>query len=155
MADFRFHVPTECFIGQDAIYKIPLLLEGGLDRAVLVADPDLKEAKSAERLMAVLEGRGVKIILFDELKNRPSSAAVEAATALVRGSCAPLVIGLGGIQTIHTAKAVAALATSDRRVDDWMDGEIPTKPPLPLILVPTSYRDPFIISGGLVLGDAR
>ena len=155
MADFRFHVPAECFIGQDAIFKIPLMLDTGMDRALLVADPGLKDVKSAERMVSVLEGRGIKIIMFDELGGAPSSAAVEAAAALARGSRAPLVIGLGGIRTLHVAKAVAALATSDRSVDDWMDGNPPVRQPLPLVLVPTSYRDPFIMSGGLVLGDAR
>jgi alcohol dehydrogenase len=155
MADFRFHVPSECFVGNDAIFKIPLILGEGIDRAVLVADPDLKDAKSAERLITVLEARGVKIILFDDLDERPTSAAVESATAMVRGARAPLIIGLGGIRAIHAAKAIAALAPGDRAIEHWMDGEAPTRQPLPLVLIPTSYRDPFIMSGGLVLGDAR
>jgi len=159
MADFRFHVPADCFIGQDAIYKLPLVLEGGPDRAMLVADPGLADTKTTERLAAILEGRGMQLITFDDIAERPSSAAVEEAVALARGSRAPLVIGLGGIRALHVAKAVAALATSDSSgdasVDAWMDGEPPLRPSLPLVLVPTSYRDPFLLSGGLVLTDAR
>ena len=67
MADFRFHVPADCFIGQDALYKLPLVLEGGPDRALLVADPDLGDANTKERLTAVLEGRGMQLITFDDL----------------------------------------------------------------------------------------
>lgn len=155
MADFRFHVPAECFIGKDAVYKLPLMLEGGPDRAMLVADPALSEAKTTERISAILEGRGIQLITFDDLAERPSSAAVEEAAALARGSRAPLVIGLGGIRTLHVAKAVAALAPGDSSVDSWMDGEPPLRQSLPLVLVPTSYRDPFLLSGGLVLTDAR
>ena len=77
MADFRFHVPADCFIGQDALYKLPLVLEGGPERALLVADPGLGEAKMVERLTAVLEGRGMQLIPFDDLAGRPSSAGVE------------------------------------------------------------------------------
>lgn len=155
MADFRFHVPADCYIGQDALYKLPLVLEGGPDRALLVADPGLAEAKTAERLVAVLEGRGMQLITFDDLAERPSSAAVDEAVALARGSRAPLVIGLGGVRALHVAKAVAAVAPGDSSVDDWMDGDPPVRDPLPLALVPTSYRDPFLLSGGLVLTDAR
>ncbi len=155
MADFRFHVPADCFIGQDALYKLPLVLEGGPDRALLVADPGLGEAKTTERLTTILEGRGMQLIAFDDMSERPSSAAVEEAVALARGSRAPLVIGLGGIRTLHVAKAVAALAPGDGSVDRWMDGEPPVRQSLPLVLVPTSYRDPFLLSGGLVLTDAR
>ena len=155
MADFRFHVPADCFIGQDAVYKLPLVLEGGPDRAMLVADPALGEAKTTERITAILEGRGMQLITFDDMADRPSSAAVDEAVALARGSRTPLVIGLGGIRALHVAKAVAALASGDSSVDDWMDGEPPLRQALPLVLVPTSYRDPFLLSGGLVLTDAR
>ena len=155
MADFRFHVPADCFIGQDALYKLPLVLEGGPDRALLVADPELREAKTTERLTTILEGRGMQLIAFDDMGERPSSAAVEEAVALARGSRAPLVIGLGGIRALHVAKAVAALAPGDSSVDRWMDGEPPVRQSLPLVLIPTSYRDPFLLSGGLVLTDAR
>ncbi|OHD22253.1 MAG: hypothetical protein A2Y38_21550 [Spirochaetes bacterium GWB1_59_5] len=155
MADFRFHVPADCFIGQDALYKLPLVLEGGPDRALLVADPGLGEAKTTERLTTILEGRGMQLIVFDDMSERPSSTAVDEAVALARGSRAPLVIGLGGIKALHVAKAVAALATGDSSVDRWMDGEPPVRQSLPLVLVPTSYRDPFLLSGGLVLTDAR
>lgn len=155
MADFRFHVPADCFIGQDSLYKLPLVLEGGPDRALLVADPGLADAKTTERLVAILEGRGMQLIVFDDLAERPSSAAVEEAAALAKGSRTPLVIGLGGIRAMHVAKAVAALSPGDVSVDAWMDGEPPLREPLPLVLVPTSYRDPFLLSGGLVLTDAR
>lgn len=155
MADFRFHVPADCFIGQDALYKLPLVLEGGPERALLVADPGLGEAKMVERLTAVLEGRGMQLIPFDDLAGRPSSAAVEEAVSLVRGSRAPLVIGAGGIRALHVAKAVAAIAPGDATIDSWIDGDVPVRNPLPLALVPTSYRDPFLLSGGLVLTDAR
>ncbi len=155
MADFRFHVPADCFIGQDAIYKLPLILEGGPERALLVADPGLGAAGAAERLVSVLEGRGMQLITFDDIAERPSSTAVDEAVALARGSRAPLVIGIGGIRALHVAKAVAALASGDYSVDAWMDGSPPLRQPLPLALVPTSYRDPFLLSGGLVLTDAR
>ncbi|PKL09758.1 MAG: hypothetical protein CVV51_02185 [Spirochaetae bacterium HGW-Spirochaetae-7] len=155
MADFRFHVPADCFIGQDALYKLPLILEGGPERALLVADPGLGASGPAERLVSVLEGRGMQLITFDEIADRPSSTSVDEAVALARGSRTPLVIGIGGIRTIHVAKAVAALASGESSVDAWMDGSAPLRPPLPLALVPTSYRDPFLLSGGLVLTDAR
>ncbi len=155
MADFRFHAPAECYIGQDSVFKIPLMLEPGLDKAFLVADPDLKEARSAERLATVLEGRGISIITYDELEGRPSSVSAEDAASMARGARAPLIIGLGGVRALHVAKAVAALVPWDRRIDDWIDGESPTRGSVPLILVPTGYRDPFLLSGGLVLTDGR
>lgn len=155
MADFRFHVPADCFIGQDALYKLPLVLEGGPERALLVSDPGMVEAKTTERVVTILEGRGMQLISFDDIEERPTSIAVEDAVALARGSRAPLVIGIGGIRAMHVAKAVAALSGGESSVDSWMDGEPPLRDPLPLVLAPTSYRDPFLLSGGLVLTDAR
>lgn len=155
MADFRFHAPAECYIGQDTIFKIPLMLDPGIDRAFLIADPDPKDAKNAERLATVLEGRGISIITYDELEGRPSSVCAEEAASMARGARAPLVIGVGGTKALHVAKATAALVPWDKRVDDWIDGEAPTRGSVPLFLVPTGYRDPFLLSGGLVLTDGR
>ncbi len=155
MADFRFHVPADCYIGQDALYKLPLILEGGPDRALLIADPGLGDAKTTEKLTAVLEGRGMQLISFDDIADRPSSSSVEEAVALSRGARVPLVIGLGGVRTMHVAKAVASLVPGDATIDSWIDGATPLRASLPLALIPTSYRDPFLLSGGLVLTDAR
>ena len=58
MADFRFHVPADCYIGQDALYKLPLILEGGPERALLVADPGLGDAKTTDKLRQYLRGAG-------------------------------------------------------------------------------------------------
>ena len=155
MADFRFHAPAECYIGQDAVYKIPLILEGGPERAILVADPELRDARTAEKLVEVLAGRGIQVIIYDDLDGKPSSQAVDEVAALSRGSRAPLVIGLGNLRALYIAKAVAGISGSQHGIDDWMDGEAPLQNPLPLVLVPTTYRDPFLLSGGLILTDAR
>lgn len=155
MADFRFHVPAECSIGQDAIFKIPLMLDQGLDKAFMVLDPDPKDAANAERLITVLEGRGVSVIRYDELDGRPTGVSVVEALDMVRGARAPLIIGAGGIRALHVAKALSALALDRVGVEDWMDGNAPSQMSVPLILIPTSYRDPFLLSGGLVLTDGR
>ncbi len=155
MTDFNFYTPANCYISQDAIYKLPMVLENMSDRAMLIADPALSEAKTAERLSSILEGRGRQLIIFDDMENRPSSESVEDALNMARAARVPFIIGLGGIKALHIAKAVAALANGDLSIYEWLDGEPPIKDPLPLALIPTSYRDPFLLSGGLVLNDAR
>lgn len=155
MSDFRYHVPAESYIGQDAIFKIPLILEQGMEKAFIVLDPDPKDAANAERLITVLEGRGMSVIRYDELDGRPTSVAVEEALVMVRASRAPLVIGVGGIRALHVAKALAALGQDSKNVHDWIDGKLPTASSLPLVLVPTSYRDPFLLSGSMILTDGR
>ncbi len=155
MADFRFHIGAECYVGPETIFKLPLILEGGPERLFLVADPNLREKGVLARITTIIEGRGIQIITFDDLGDKPSAQAVAEAVVLARGARAPLVLGIGGIRALHVAKAVAALVPGQDPVERWMDGEAPTCHSLPLILIPTTWRDPFLLSGELVLGDAR
>ncbi|HAW86433.1 MAG: hypothetical protein A2087_00295 [Spirochaetes bacterium GWD1_61_31] len=155
MADFHYAVRAECYVGPDTIFKLPLIMHEIADRVLLIVDPSLVNQSIVKKIQAILDGRGFRIILFDDIAKRPSATAVQEALGLARGARAPLVLGIGGIKCLHIAKAVATLASSDGPVEDWLDGRPPLKPPLPLVLVPTSWRDPFLLSGQLVLSDAR
>lgn len=155
MADFHFGVKAECYVGPDTIFKLPLIMDQISDRVLLIADPGLRETDTVKKIQTILDGRGYQLILFNDFGKRPTSAAVDEALTLARGARAPLVLGVGGIKVLHAAKAVAALALGKTRVESWLEGLQPQNPVLPLVLVPTSWRDPFLLSGQLLLGDAR
>ncbi|HQG40936.1 MAG TPA: iron-containing alcohol dehydrogenase, partial [Spirochaetales bacterium] len=155
MPDFHYAINTECYIGPDTLFKLPFLAGKYTDRALLIADPNLAELEILEKIQATLQGRSIETILFDELGKTADVQTVENGTELARGSRAPLVIAIGGIRALHCAKAVACLAPGTRSALSWIDGEPITEEPLRLILMPTTLRDPFLLSGECILTDSR
>jgi len=155
VADFHYGVRAECYVGPDTVFKLPLIMDNIAERVLLIADPGLKDTEVVKKIQSILDGRGFQIIFFDDFGKRPGSVIVEEAVALARGARAPIVLGVGGIRALHISKAVAALGTGTSRVESWLEGKVPMNPVLPLILVPTSWRDPFLLSGQLILSDAR
>ncbi|HOX11525.1 MAG TPA: iron-containing alcohol dehydrogenase [Spirochaetia bacterium] len=156
MADFRFRVPAETYMGPDTLLKLPSLLASyGSDRVLVVADPMLHEARAVDRVLALLEDRGSKAILFDEIPDGATTASAEDILRLARGARANGVVGLGGVRVLSAARAVAASAAGTASLDDWIDGTPPTCRPLPYISVPTTYRDPFLLTDECALTDAR
>jgi len=156
MADFRFRVPAETYMGPDSLLKLPgLLASYGADRVLVVADPLLHESRVVDRVLALLEDRGTKAILFDEVPDGATTSTAEDILKLARGSRANGVVGLGGVRVISMARAVASAASGMTSLDEWIDGAPPLGKPIPYISVPTTYRDPFLLSDECVLTDAR
>lgn len=156
MADFRFRVPAETYMGPDSLLKLPSLLKSyDADRVLVVADPMLHEARAVDRVLALLEDRGAKAILFDEVPDGATTSAAEDILRLARGSRANGVVGLGGVRVISMARAVAAAAAGTASLDDWIDGSPPTCRPVPFVSIPTTYRDPFLLTDECALTDAR
>ncbi len=155
MADFHYAVDTECYIGPDTLFKLPFLAGKHTNRIILIADPNLAEHGILEKVQTTMNGRGIETILFDELGKTADSSAVDTAVQLAKGSRAPLIIGLGGIRALHCAKAVACLAPDTLTVPAWLDGEPLRTEPLNLMLIPTTLRDPFLLSGECIITDSR
>jgi alcohol dehydrogenase len=157
--DFSFHVRPRVWVGPDALLRLPLLAGelAGRDRqrCMLIVDPLLYESKTVDRVRSLLEERGIQVLLFDEIPERASSRVADDALRLARGARAPLVIALGGLKTLMVGRAAAALAQGELDLDAVLDGAESNCERLPLIEIPTSFRDPFLSQDCLVLPDGR
>ncbi|HSV56349.1 MAG TPA: iron-containing alcohol dehydrogenase, partial [Magnetospirillaceae bacterium] len=149
-------VPAEIHLGPDTLLKLPgILSASGADRVLLIADPLLNESRSVDRILALLEDRGIQAILFDEVPAGCTSSTAEDVLRLARGSRAMGVVAAGGVRVLSLARVVAAVAEGSSTLDEWMDGTPPYCRSLPLVTIPSTYRDPFLLTDGCVLTDAR
>lgn len=157
MADFQFAIRPRVWIGSDSLLRLPLLAgEFGVEaRAILIADPLLHEGGAVDRVRSLLEDRGVKVLVFDEIPAQATTRAVDDALRLTRGSRAAFVVGLGGLKTLMTARTAACLGRDRIDVDAFIDGAAAKGQPLPLIEIPTSLRHGFMCEDAIVLNDAR
>ncbi|MBL8966920.1 MAG: iron-containing alcohol dehydrogenase [Spirochaetaceae bacterium] len=159
MADFHFAVRPKVWLGPDTLLRLPLLAGEfagqAAPRALLVADPLLYESKTVDRVRSLLEDRGIQVLVFDEIPDRATSRTADDLLRIARGSRAPLVVSLGGIQTLMLARAVAVAAPSRLDIDSLLDGKTTGCEGLPLVEIPTSLRHGFMTSDCFVLTDGR
>ena len=159
MPDFNFHVHPRIWVGSDALLRLPLLageLAGkNRPRCMLIVDPLLYESKTVDRVRALLEERGIQVLIFDEIPERSTSRVADDALRQARGSRAPMVVALGGLKTMMIGRAAAALARGELDVDAVLAGAESNCERVPLVEIPTSFRHPFLTQDCLLLPDGR
>jgi alcohol dehydrogenase len=156
MPDVLFHVPTRVIFGLDTANRVAQVVAELGERAFLVTEAILYEGKVIGRVQELLDKKGVPHIVFDEVVPNATSKTVDEGVALARGSHADVVIGLGGVRTLSIAKSIAMTAASpEGDMDDYLSGVQPQHPPLPFVALPTTCRDPFLLSDEYLVADAR
>ncbi len=158
MDEFFLHVPTKVVFGLDVLNHVGQAASELGVRALLVTEGILHEQKIVERVRSYLEKSSVETIVFDELGPRSTSSAIERAIEIARSGHVELVIGLGGIRALSAAKCVARMATVAEPLDDYFTLKREARsanPPLPFVAVPTTCRDPFMLTDEALTVDAR
>ena len=156
MPDVLFHVPTRVIFGLDTVNRIAQTAAEFGERAFLVTEAILYEGKVISRVQELLDKKGVPHIVFDEVVPNATSKTVDEGVSLARGSHADVVIGLGGVRTLSIAKSIAMTAGGpEGDMDDYLSGVQPQHPPLPYIALPTTCRDPFLLTDEYLVSDAR
>lgn len=110
----------------------------GIRKPLLVTDPGLMAVGLVQPVLAALASAGVAAVLYDQVREDPPEATVEAAAAVGREAGVDGVIAVGGGSSMDVAKVVAVLLggsqplTALYGVDQVQGGR------LPMILVPTT-----------------
>ena len=125
----------------------------------LVTDSGLARTPVPAAVEAALRGAGLSVRLrFDQVEANPSGATAERLAEEVRQSGADLVVAVGGGSVIDAAKAASMLATNmqpGRTSALAFEGKnLFTRPPLPLLAVPTTCGTGSEVTWVSVLTDA-
>ncbi|OWT56287.1 alcohol dehydrogenase [Candidimonas nitroreducens] len=127
----------------------------GCKRMFVALDAALLESEFYTRVRKLLEGSGVAIQLFSDIEPDPSVATVEKAFNACKSHEATMSLAIGGGSTIDVAKAVGILSTNGGRIHDYEGIEKYSKPPLPLIVLPTTAGTGSEVSGSCVITDTE
>ena len=110
----------------------------GIGKPMLVTDPGLMSIGLVQPVLAALEAAGFTVTVFDQVREDPPEATVEAAAAKGREVGVDGVIAIGGGSSMDVAKVVAVLLAGSQPlsalygVDQVQGGRVP------MILVPTT-----------------
>jgi alcohol dehydrogenase len=155
MSDLIFSLPHETYFGVDIIHRLASVVSRYGDRVLIVTEAILYERRTIEKILELLEKKNISYIVYDEVVPNATSSAVEEALLLARGSQAQVVIGMGGVRALSTAKCVAAASGSRAEIDDYLSGGQPQGTPLAYIEIPTASRNPFMYQDECLIVDAR
>jgi len=155
MPDLSFNVPTEIKFGLDVANRVAAVVSEYGERAVLVTEAILYEGKVIDRVQALLEKKGLQYIVYDEVVPNATSAVVDDGVKLARGAHADVIVGLGGVRTLSVGKCIAMVAAGQSDMDDYLSGMLPKPVSLPYVAVPTTCRDPFLLTGEYLVTDSR
>jgi alcohol dehydrogenase class IV len=155
MPDISFSSPADIKFGLDVANRIAATVGPFGERVLLVTEAILYEGKIIERIQGLLEKKGIQQLVYDEVVPNATSTVVDEAVKLARGAHAQVIVGLGGIRTLSVAKAVAMASPGETPMDDYLSGVQPKADPLPFIAMPTTCRDPFLLTSEYLMTDSR
>lgn len=90
-----------------------------------------------------LQAAGVETVLFDKVEANPLKSTVMSGGAFARENGCDFVVALGGGSVMDASKAIAAMATNDGDLWDYMNGGtgkgyVLAKEPLPVVAITTT-----------------
>jgi alcohol dehydrogenase len=78
------------------------------------------------------------VIIYDLVRENPTTRDVDACVAVARAAGIDLIVGLGGGSSMDTAKGTNFILTNGGRMSDYWGVGKATQPMLPLIAIPTT-----------------
>ncbi len=136
---FDFQSRTRLIYGPNASDRVGELSSGlGVKKVLLVTDKGIVAAGHAGRVQKNLESSGLKVVMFADARENPTTSSVEACVAVARAAGIDAIIGLGGGSAMDTAKGCNFLLTNGGRMHDYWGVGKARSPMLPFIAIPTT-----------------
>jgi alcohol dehydrogenase class IV len=136
---FDSHPRTRVVFGLHTVDRLgELARELNAARVLLVTDAGIAAAGHVERACRALEGAGLDVVVYDRVRENPTTRDVDACLDVARPAEIDAFIGLGGGSSMDTAKGCNFLLSNGGRMQDYWGIGKATKPMLPLIAIPTT-----------------
>lgn len=130
---------TRLIFGVNSVDRVgELARELGARHVLLVTDAGLVAAGHAEHVAKRLGEASLRVTMFDEVKENPTTRCVDNCVAVARKAGIDTIIGLGGGSSMDTAKGCNFILTNGGEMKDYRGVGKATKPMLPLIAIPTT-----------------
>ena len=107
-------------------------------RILLVTDPGIVAAGHSDRVRRFLEKAGLRVSVFDQSEENPTTRCVEACLQIANDNAIDAFVAVGGGSSLDTAKGCNFLITNGGRMQDYWGTGKAAKPLLPLIAIPTT-----------------
>ena len=138
-APFDHQPRTRLVFGPNAAERAgELARQIGVKKILLVTDAGVEAAGHLERVRRSLRAARVKIIVYDKVRENPTTRDVADCLEAARAAAIDGFVGLGGGSSLDTAKGCNFLLTNGGRMQDYRGVGKAARPMLPLIAIPTT-----------------
>jgi len=141
---FHTFIPTRVRFGPGSLNTLHEQALPGKKAMVLISNgKSTKTNGSLDRMLSELKTAGVETIVFDKVEANPLKSTVMAGAAFARKHGCDFIVALGGGSVMDASKAMAALATNEGDVWDYISGGTGggkplTNDPLPIVCITTT-----------------
>src|ERR1041385_7301177 len=112
-APFDFQPRTRLVFGLNAVERTgEIVRELGAKKVLLVTDPGIAAAGHERHALKSLAADGVSVVVFDKVRENPTTRCVDDCLAVARSAHVEAIIGLGGGSSMDTAKGCNFLLTN-------------------------------------------
>lgn len=120
---FNYHIPTKILFGPGKLEDLAKEeLPGKKALIVISSGKAMKSNGYLDRLVEILDRRGVEHVLFDKILPNPIKSHVMEGAALAKKEGCDFVIGLGGGSSIDSAKSIAVMVKNPGDYWDYVSG---------------------------------
>ncbi len=142
MLSFTFRLPTTLVFGPGRLNELEtttFLPQGRKAMLVCGASGNILRQGYLDRVQGLLAARGVKSVVFDQVRANPRTEDVDAAAAKAREMGVDFVVGIGGGSVLDSAKCIALAAANEGLFWENMLGQkYADAKGLPVVAVPTT-----------------
>ena len=144
MVTFNFYNPTRIVFGSGKLSTLREQALPGKKALLLISNgKSTKLNGSLNTVETQLDEAGVKYAVFDKIMENPVKEVIMEGAAYARANNCDFILALGGGAVLDSSKAIAAMATNDGDLWDYVTGGTGKAMPLknkglPIVTVPTS-----------------
>lgn len=144
MVTFNFYNPTRIVFGSGKLSTLHEQALPGKKALLLISNgKSTKLNGSLNTVETQLDEAGIKYVLFDKIMENPIKEVIMEGAAYARANNCDFILALGGGAVLDSSKAIAAMATNDGDLWDYVTGGTGKAMPLknkglPIVTVPTS-----------------
>lgn len=142
--DFHSFIPTRVQFGAGKLNNLHKQKLPGKKAMVLISNgKSTRTNGSLDRTLDELEKANIETVVFDKVEANPLKSTVMAGAAFVRENKCDFIVALGGGSVMDASKAIAAMATNEGDLWDYISGGTGKgKPlsvdPLPIVCITTT-----------------
>lgn len=145
MQGYNFFAPTRVLFGVGSLNELgkQQILQGKKAMLVVSNGNSVKKNGYLRRVEEQIADAGATWVVFDEIEANPKKTTVERGAQIARSTSCNIVVALGGGSVMDSAKNIAALATNEGDMWDYMcagtgKGKQLSNTPLPVIAITTT-----------------
>ena len=144
MTNFQMYIPTRILFGAGQLERLHEQTLPGTKAMIVISNGKSTKANgSLARTEEQLRLAGVETVLFDKIMANPLKSTGREGAARARENHCDFLVALGGGSVMDASKAIAAMATNDGDLWDYVSGgtgkgQSLANDPLPIVAITTT-----------------